>query len=296
MRARPHLAAQVGRLAEEPFEQRGVTVTVERVLPAELALPPDVRLTLESPRARTGNSLPSPSFLRVPAPAREACDAAPEAGFEYDGETLRARVMFEDTPCEALSFYGGGLVAGGLLRNRRAITFWNTDAWCYGEETPALYQSHPFVLALRGDGRAVGWFADATGKASVRIGEDGFEFACEGQLFELYRIEAAHPLRVLEALAGLVGCIALPPLWALGYHQSRWSYGSAREMLELADEFRSREHSVRCALARYRLHGPPARLHLERDSLPGSAPLDRWVARSGLAKRGDPRSRRRGGG
>ena len=64
--------------------------------------------------------------------------------FEWDGEVLRAQVIVDPRA----TFYGGGLAAGRLVRDGRTLSFWNTDAWRYGEETQALYQSHPFVLAL----------------------------------------------------------------------------------------------------------------------------------------------------
>ena len=48
------------------------------------------------------------------------------------------------------------------------------------------------------------------------------------------------PAEAMEALSDLLGRTPLPPLWSLGYHQSRWSYGSQDEVLKLAREFRAR--------------------------------------------------------
>ena len=41
---------------------------------------------------------------------------------------------------------------------------------------------------------------------------------------------AEKPAAVVEQLTRLTGRPALPPLWALGYHQSRWSYHSDDEV------------------------------------------------------------------
>ena len=45
---------------------------------------------------------------------------------------------------------------------------------------------------------------------------------------------------MLERYTELTGRIGMPPLWALGNQQSRWSYESADEVREIAREFRER--------------------------------------------------------
>ena len=55
------------------------------------------------------------------------------------------------------------------------------------------------------------------------------------------RIEAPHPRSVVAALGRLVGLPALPPAWALGYHQCRYSYTPDRQVLKIARGFRERE-------------------------------------------------------
>lgn len=47
------------------------------------------------------------------------------------------------------------------------IFTWNTDAYGYGSETTSLYQSHPWVLALLPEGRALGVLADTTRRCEV---------------------------------------------------------------------------------------------------------------------------------
>ncbi len=44
----------------------------------------------------------------------------------------------------------------------------------------------------------------------------------------------------MRQYTALVGPMPLPPLWALGFHQSRWSYKTAAEFQRLASEFRAR--------------------------------------------------------
>ena len=167
-------------------------------------------------------------------------DAAWESGaatFETDGSTTRAQVRFP----AGTDFYGAGLVAAGLLRTGRVVDLWNTDAWRYGPESPALYQTHPYVLALAPDGSATGVLADCARRGQLAIAPDGVEFAFEGGPFEVLTFRGADPAQVQRGLAERVGCPAAAPEWALGYHQSRWGYESADEVLRVARELRARE-------------------------------------------------------
>jgi alpha-glucosidase len=137
------------------------------------------------------------------------------------------------------TLYGTGEVMGGLLRNSRVTTCWNTDAYGYDEGTPSLYQSHPWVLAVRPDGTAYGVLADTPGRTTVDLIE-GITFRAQGPPFAAIVIERESPQAVLKALADLTGHMPLPPKWALGYHQCRYSYYPASQVLEVAREFRRR--------------------------------------------------------
>jgi len=138
------------------------------------------------------------------------------------------------------SLYGTGEVAGPLLRNGQVITCWNFDAYGYDRNTKALYQSHPWVLAVRKDGTAFGVLADTTWKCWISL-VDGIKFTAEGPSFPVIIIDRNSPQEVLKALASLTGTMPLPPKWALGYHQCRHSYYPDKRVREIAKEFRSRK-------------------------------------------------------
>ncbi|MDE6633030.1 MAG: DUF5110 domain-containing protein, partial [Muribaculaceae bacterium] len=56
--------------------------------------------------------------------------------------------------------------------------------------------------------------------------------------FRVVVIEKESPAEVLKALADLTGRIEMPPLWALGYQQCRWSYFPDIRVKEIADSLR----------------------------------------------------------
>lgn len=140
-----------------------------------------------------------------------------------------------------ISLYGGGEVTGPLLRNGQYIRLWNTDTGAYGvDDGKRLYQSHPWVMGVRKDGTAFGIIFDTTWKSELFTESDKIIFNTEGALFRIFIIDRESPQAVLKGLAELTGTIQMPPRWALGYHQCRFSYGTEQRVLEIADTFRAK--------------------------------------------------------
>ena len=173
---------------------------------------------------------------RLELPHREG-DALP-AG--VDGVLLRQEWTLE--PEDRL--WGFGQRTGGLDRRGRTLTNWASDSFGIGHHrgTDNLYQAHPLFLAAR-PGRAFGAFLhvshfsrfDAGDRHPDRLGID----ALGGEL-DLFLFAGPTPAAVVEQLTRLTGRPMLPPVWALGFHQSRWGYASADEVVALVDGFRER--------------------------------------------------------
>lgn len=142
---------------------------------------------------------------------------------------------------EEIDLYGTGEVTGDLRRNDTGITLWNTDNYEYAKyDGKQLYQSHPWILGVRADGSSFGIIADNSWKQDIIL-TDPVEIISEGPSFRMIVIEKENPQEVLKTLGDLTGTIEMPPLWALGYQQSRYSYYPDTEVKELADEFRNRK-------------------------------------------------------
>ncbi|MEO0512863.1 MAG: TIM-barrel domain-containing protein [Planctomycetota bacterium] len=161
----------------------------------------------------------------------------PSIAFEQGRASWSAIVEgFDAAECH---LYGTGEAPGSLERSGRRTVCWNTDAPAYGEQDRALYQSHPWVLGVRADGSAFGVLADTTFKCLIDL-RGTIAFRARGGPFPVIVIDADDPRGVLERLAGLTGTIDLPAKWTLGYHQCRWSYGTADRVREIARGFRDR--------------------------------------------------------
>lgn len=141
------------------------------------------------------------------------------------------------------AFFGLGEKPGYLDRRGRAYQMWTTDnTGPHGETDDLLYQAIPFLVTRHG-GRFCGLLFDDPGRTAFDLGAahpEGWHFEADGTSLRLWVINGPSLGDVLRRYAALTGKMALPPRWALGYHQSRWSYASAAEVEGIAAQFRGR--------------------------------------------------------
>lgn len=139
------------------------------------------------------------------------------------------------------SLYGTGEVTGPLLRNGQHNILWNTDNFTYKDyDGKRLYQSHPWVLGVNTDGTAFGVLSDNTWRQDIILNES-ITFYAQSPPARVLIIQKGSIDELLRTLTDLVGKMELPPLWSLGYQQSRWSYEPDTKVLEIAEEFRARQ-------------------------------------------------------
>jgi len=139
-------------------------------------------------------------------------------------------------------YFGLGEKGGPLDRRGRAFVMWNTDSYGWGDSTDPLYETIPFFIALR-EGRAHGLFFDNTYRSSFDLGVESpetYSFGAEGGELNYYFFYGPDPKKVLERYTELVGGMPMPARWALGYHQSRYSYYPESTVRFIADNFRQR--------------------------------------------------------
>lgn len=149
------------------------------------------------------------------------------------------RYAYFDIPTE-VDLYGTGEVTGGLLRNGYKISLFNKDCYNY-HQADQLYQSHPWVLGVRPDGTAFGIIFDSTWLAELNL-RSGilFTIPAEAPAFPVIVIEGQSPQAILARLAQLTGKMPMPPRWALGYQQCRFSYYPDARVREIANTFRAK--------------------------------------------------------
>jgi alpha-glucosidase len=161
----------------------------------------------------------------------------PGRPIEYNSSSFR---MYMKSP-EDEHYFGLGDKPGPLDRRNEAFTDWNTDAFGWQESTDPIYKSIPYFMTFH-KGITAGMFLDNTWRASFDFNKeyrDGYSFGSEGGPLDCYFFYGPDPKTVVETWAWLTGPTPLPPLWSLGYQQSRYSYYPESEVRRIASRLRS---------------------------------------------------------
>jgi alpha-glucosidase len=82
-------------------------------------------------------------------------------------------------------------------------------------------------VTFRIKGLPAGIFLDNTWRSSFDFNKelrDGYSFGAEGGPLDYYILYGPAPKDVVREWAWMTGTTPLPPLWTLGYQQSRYSY------------------------------------------------------------------------
>jgi alpha-glucosidase len=166
-----------------------------------------------------------------------------ERGIGFAGTQVKVwKRLRDDEHLAGLGEKSGRLDKRGPQLGGSSFVMWTTDAYGYGDDTDPLYASVPFFMVLRG-GRAHGIFLDNTFRTFFDLGhesEQRISFGAEDGELDYYFIDGPAPKRVIERFTALTGRMPLPPRWALGYHQCRYSYYPEAKVRYVADSFRVR--------------------------------------------------------
>ena len=169
-------------------------------------------------------------------------DAARPVSFDLENGAIEASKRRD----EVEFYYGFGEKALPTARQGQLMVNWNTDTFAYPPGLDPVYQSIPFFTALR-QGRAYGLFFDNTYRTYFDMGRTApqrYTFGAAGGELNYYVFTGGRertPQKVLSDYAELTGRMPLPPLWSLGYQQSRYSYYPEAKVREIARGFRERK-------------------------------------------------------
>lgn len=144
---------------------------------------------------------------------------------------------------EGVQYYGLGEFGEKIGRVPGAYRCWNTDDPSHHPTKPP-YCCIPFIISPGVDGTtAHALFIDNPGEVKFELGtpENGVaRITVTSGAMDMWLIGADSPAGLMMKWTGMTGRLPRPPLWALGFHQSRYSYMSADEVRKIADEFQKR--------------------------------------------------------
>ncbi len=168
-------------------------------------------------------------------------DAARPAAFNLEDGAIEAAKRRDQLEF----YYGFGEKALPAARTNQVMAMWNTDTYAYPVGLDPIYESIPFFIALR-QGKAYGLFFDNTYRTYFDMGRTDparYTFGAAGGELNYYVFTGGRertPREVVREYTDLTGRTPLPPLWALGYQQSRYSYFPESKIRDLAHNFRAR--------------------------------------------------------
>jgi alpha-glucosidase len=179
---------------------------------------------------------------------------------------------FKQMPVEA-SYFGCGEKGGSTLRlNGTTLTFFNYDNYKYGggnggpaavvppntwpgplNASEPLYNSIPFLIEdnqrpVDGSGHptgvpyAYGLLFDNESQSYFNLGAGGmtgrYYFGALYGEIDYYFMAGSNTAEVLQQFVTLTGSPALPPMWALGYHQGCYGYYDHEKVLGAVNAYR----------------------------------------------------------
>ena len=118
---------------------------------------------------------------------------------------------------------------------------YNTDVFEYELDSPmALYGSVPMMIA-HSTRRTIGllWLNPSETWIDIETKDQNKQthWISETGVVDVYLMVGETFTKVMEQNANLTGTPFLPPIYSIGYHQSRWNYFSENEVLQVDDKF-----------------------------------------------------------
>ncbi len=145
--------------------------------------------------------------------------------FPFEHRIEDGKFIFEFSMESSDIIYGLGEAPRGI--NKRG---WIYESFCsddpfHTETKSSLYAAHNFLM-MQGS-KNFGIFIDFPAKIRWDIGythEDKTVVTIDGTDFDIYFIDDNKPIDIVKEFRYAIGKSYIPPFWAFGYQQSRWSY------------------------------------------------------------------------
>ncbi|MEE1218994.1 MAG: glycoside hydrolase family 31 protein [Ruminococcus sp.] len=155
----------------------------------------------------------------------ESFNAEPIESFPFEYSIVDGKFTFSFDMEQSDIVYGLGEAPRGI--NKRG---WVYESFCsddpfHTETKSSLYAAHNFLM-LSGS-KTFGLFIDFPAKIRWDIGYTKMNktvITIDGTDFDIYVIDGTKPIEIVKRFRSAIGKSYIPPFWAFGYQQSRWSY------------------------------------------------------------------------
>ena len=160
-----------------------------------------------------------------------------EESYEFGGNIVKMSKAAQASE----SYYGLGDKPVHINLKGKRFENWVTDSYAYGRDTDPIYKAIPFYIGLHHK-KSYGIFFDNTFRSYFDFCHERrnvTSFWAQGGEMNYYFIYGPQMSDVVANYTDLTGKPhEMPPLWALGYHQCKWSYYPESNVKEIAAKFR----------------------------------------------------------
>ena len=159
-----------------------------------------------------------------------------EYSYEHGSDIVKMSKAEQKMEC----YYGLGDKPTHFNLKGKRVQNWVTDEYAFGKDRDPLYKAIPFYIGLHHD-ISYGIFFDNTFRTFFDFGHERrgvTSYWGQGGEMNYYFFYGPDMERVVRNYTDLTGKPELPPLWALGYHQSKWSYYPESNVREITQKFR----------------------------------------------------------
>ena len=160
-----------------------------------------------------------------------------EESYEFGGDIVKMSKVSHDGE----SYYGLGDKPVQLNLKGKHYQNWVTDSYAYTKDSDPIYKAIPFYIGLHHT-KSYGIFFDNTFRSFFDFAyerKNVTSFWAHGGEMNYYFIYGPKMEDVIAGYTDLTGKPhQLPPLWALGYHQCKWSYYPESKVKEITKKFR----------------------------------------------------------
>ena len=160
-------------------------------------------------------------------------------------ESKENKIIIEYKMDKNEAIYGLGEALGGLNKRGKKYRLFATDDPVHTPDKSSLYSSHPFIISSNNE--PFGLFIDYPGEIIFDIGFteiDKLYITIPSLDFDFYFFKNDDKYRIIKDFLILTGTPYIPPKWAFGYQQCRWSYPNEKRVKEIANSLR--EFNIPC--------------------------------------------------
>lgn len=168
----------------------------------------------------------------------EKFEISDNSDFPFKSKEENGKFIFEFDMTDSDIIYGLGEAPRGI--NKRG---WVYESFCsddpfHTETKLSLYAAHNFLMLSGSDN--FGIFIDFPAKIRWDIGytsKNKTVITIDGTDFDFYYIKGSKPIEIVKEFRKAIGKSYIPPFWAFGYQQSRWSYPDAKTVDSVIDGY-----------------------------------------------------------